>query len=95
MELIEIDFKTHFPPALIPEIPLGNFLSRPEISDLTPRQFLNSYNFNLQALRGGVLHYTNMPINAMCSTFVKGCTMIIKINLGMSVQIMDNIKYSS
>ena len=50
----------------------GNFLCLPEISVLSHRQFLHETkcgNFNLQALRGGALHYTNMPMNGMCSKF--------------------------
>ena len=34
-------FKSHFSPAFLPEIPSGNFLFHPEISNFTPRQFLH------------------------------------------------------
>ena len=57
----------------IPEILPGNFLCLPEFSALTLMQFShetrNTAMVNLQALRGGVLHYINMPIDAMCSKF--------------------------
>ena len=62
-------------------------------------QAISSWNkkcgdFNLQALNGGALHYTNIPMDAMYANF-EGCKMImLKTNLYMSVQIMDNIKYS-
>ena len=38
---LDFVFKDHFPPAFLPEIPPGNFLSLPEISNLTLRQYLH------------------------------------------------------
>ena len=41
MKLIEFAFKAQFSPAFLPEIPPGNFLFLPEISNFTLRQFLH------------------------------------------------------
>ena len=39
--LIDFAYKAHFSPAFLPEIPPGNFLFLPEISNFTLGQFLN------------------------------------------------------
>ena len=59
MKLIEFAFKTHFPTAFL-EVIFFVFLKF---------QFNHTGDFNLQALNGGALHYTNIPMDAMCSKF--------------------------
>ena len=49
MKLIDLAFKAHFSRAFLPEIPPGNFIFVPEISNFTLSQFLHetSYVANL------------------------------------------------
>ena len=45
MKLIDFAFKAHFSPVFLPEIPPGNFLFFPEISNFTLRQFLHEISY--------------------------------------------------